>query len=548
MLPGRKYTPDQILGLLAKGRWIIAATVFVCTFAGLLVARTLADIYAAEATVQVLPQRVPDAYVRATVTSTVEERLKTIEGVIRSRTQLEQVITDFNLYPQQRAANSMDKAVAAANTALTVEVAAGAGGRRPMPGQVTAFKVGFAYTDKAIALKVTQRLTDVLINENSRMRETAADQTSQFLKSQLDEAERRLREQDQKLEAFRQRYSGRLPNQLDSNQQGLQSARMELQQLSESIARDRDRRSVLERLYQGAAQDLDNAAVAPSTPAPGQSADPNALSATGTVQQRLAQARSNLAQLEGRLTPEHPDVKRAKSQIRDLERQAAAETANRPATSGGDAPSTTARAVTPELQSRRERLREQREEISSLGRQIAQKESQEALLRGRMGDYQARIESIPGIESEWNELTRDNLTLQETYKTLLGRSEESKISANLERRQIGEQFRMLDAPRIAADAAGARRIQVNAGGVVLGIFLGLLIIGVREFMDSSFRTEADVMNVLSIPVLAAVPFTPTAADVARDKRQQRAVHMTAAAVLAVGSAVAVYLRLWQFIV
>ena len=543
MLPGRKYTPDQFLGLLVKGRWIIAATVFVGAFGGLLVSRTLADIYAAQATVQVLPQRVPDAYVRATVTSTVEERLKTIEGLIRSRTQIEQVITDFNLFPEYRAANSMDHAVAAANKALTVEVAPGPGGRRPMPGQVTAFTVGFAYPERDVALKVTRRLTDNLIMENSRMRETAADQTSQFLQSQLADAERRLREQDQKLEAFRQRYAGRLPSQLDTNQQGLQSARMELQQLSESIARDRDRRSVLERLYQGAVQDLENAVVAPATAPAGQSADPNALS-SGTATQRLAQARANLTQLELRLKPEHPDVKRAKSQIRELEQQAAAETANRPA-SGGE--TSTPRAVSPDQQARRERLREQKEEINSLGRQIAQKESQEALLRARMGDYQGRIESIPAIESEWNELTRDNITLQENYKTLLGRSEESKISANLERRQIGEQFRMLDAPRIAADAAGAKRIQVNAGGIVLGLVLGLAIIGFREFRDSSFRTEADVFNVLALPVLAAVPFAPTAADVARERRQQRAVYMTAAAALAVGGAVAVYLRLWQFI-
>jgi uncharacterized protein involved in exopolysaccharide biosynthesis len=417
-----------------------------------------------------------------------------------------------------------------------------------MPGQVTAFVVGFAYPERALALKVTQRLTENLIQENSRMRETAADQTSQFLGSQLAEAERRLREQDQKLEAFRQRYAGRLPNQLDSNQQGLQSARMELQQLNESIARDRDRRSVLERLYQGAAQDLENAVVAPSTPTAGQSADPNALSSTGTVQQRLAQARSNLTALELKFKPEHPDVKRAKSQIRELEQQAAAEAASRPPTTAGADPVSAGRTVSPEAQSRRERLREQKEEINSLGRQIAQKESQEALLRGRMADYQGRIESIPAIESEWNELTRDNLTLQETYKTLLGRSEESKISANLERRQIGEQFRTLDAPRIAADATGARRIQVNAGGIVLGLVLGLAIIGFREFTDSSFRTEADVLNVLSLPVLAAVPFAATAADLARERRQQRAVYMTAAAALAVGSAVTVYLRLWKFIV
>ena len=95
----------------------------------------------------------PDAYVRATVTSTVDERLKTIEGLIRSRTRIEQVITDFDLFPGYRAANSMDNAVTAANKALTVEVAPGPGGRRPMPGQVTAFTVGFAYPDRDLALR-----------------------------------------------------------------------------------------------------------------------------------------------------------------------------------------------------------------------------------------------------------------------------------------------------------------------------------------------------------------------------------------------------------
>lgn len=544
MLPGRKYTLDQILKLLLNGKWIIAATLFVGVFGALLISRTLPDVFSAEATVQVLPQRVPNEYVRATVTSTVEERLKTIEGVIRSRTQLEQVIHDFNLYPELTSSKTMDDAVVAANAALTVEVAAGAGGRRPMPGQVTAFKVGFSYPDRETALKVTQRLTDLLINENSRMRETAADQTSQFLESQLGEAERRLREQDQKLEAFRQKYAGRLPNQLDANLQGLQSARMELAQLSESIARDRDRKTLLERLYQGAVQDLDTVAVAPTGPAVGQSADPNSLPTGGTIQQRLAAARANLAQLELKFKPEHPDVRRAQSQIRDLEQQAAAEASAKPA---GGTSEPAARAVSPDVQARRERLREQKEEINSLARQIAQKESQEAGLRARLSDYQARIDSIPGIESEWNELTRDNLTLQETYKTLLGRSEESKISANLERRQIGEQFRMLDAPRAAAAGSGVRRLQVNGGGIAVGLLLGLLIIGFREFRDTSFRTEADVFNVLALPVLAAVPFAPSAADVSREQRNQRLLFAAAGAALLVGAATAWALKLWKFV-
>ncbi len=445
MLPGRKYTIDQILGLLVKGRWIIAATVFLGVFGGLLVSRTLADIYAAQATVQVLPQRVPDAYVRATVTSTVEERLKTIEGLIRSRTQLEQVITDFNLFPEYRAANSMDNAVAAANKALTVEVAAG-GGRSP--------------ADARTGHRVHGRLR--LSGARRRAQGDAAPHRQPDRRELADARDRRGSDQPVPPEPARRRRAPaartgpearglpaalRRPPAQSAGQQpagtavGADGAAAALARASPAIATagassngSTRARSRIWRTPRWPRRRLRPAR------APIRTRSPRQAPRSSGSPSRATTSRSSSCKFK----PEHPDIKRAKNQIRDLEQQAAAEAASRPATTGGDTVAT-GRAVSPELQSRRERLREQKEEINSLGRQIAQKEAQEALLRGRMGDYQGRIESIPAIESEWNELTRDNITLQETYKTLLGRSEESKISANLERRQIGEQFRMLDA-------------------------------------------------------------------------------------------------------
>ena len=81
MLPGRKYTPDSdsrpaLQGPLDRRRHGVRRRLR-------RPARLAHDgrhLSPREATVQVLPQRVPDAYVRPTVTSTVEERLKTIEG------------------------------------------------------------------------------------------------------------------------------------------------------------------------------------------------------------------------------------------------------------------------------------------------------------------------------------------------------------------------------------------------------------------------------------------------------------------------------------
>lgn len=557
MLPGRKYRPEDIVRILKKHYLLLIAPVFVGVFGALLLSRSQPDMFSSETLVQVLGQRVPDAFVRSTVTSTVEERLKTITEVIKSRSQLEAVINEFDLYPRERLAAPMEDVIDQMRGSVTVEPAA-APGRRPMPGIVTAFKVGFTYEDKGQSLRVTQRLTDLLIAENLKMRSNSAEKTSEFLQGQLADAGRQLKEQEAKLEAFRMRHAGRLPSQLDANMQAVQTTQSERNSVIESLARDRDRKQMLERLYNDAAAEppaVSSAAVV-APPSPGQTADPNALPSNASAQTQLVLARARLATLQLRLKPEHPDVIRATKQIADLEKQADAEAKAdatqrqaQQASTPTPAPTTpTTRAITPEEQNRRERLRERKAEIDSLNRQIAFKEEQERQLSARIADYRGRIESIPGIESEWIELTRNYETLQANYRTLLGKSEESKVAANLEIQQIGEQFRVLDAPRVSDEATSGIRLKLNMGGLALGLLVGLGLVGLIEFRDSSFRTESDVLNALSLPVLAAVPFSETEADKASAKRRQMATAGAALTVLLIAGVVAVYLKLWKFVV
>ena len=118
-----------------------------------------------------------------------------------------------------------------------------------------------------------------------------------------------------------------------------------------------------------------------------------------------------------------------------------------------------------------------RAEIESLDRQIAFKEGEEQRLRAEIGDYQARLEAVPGIESEWVALTRDYDTLQATYRELLSKSENSKMAASLEQRQIGEQFRILDPPRVPLKPHSPNRIRINLMGTLAGLGLGLLLVG-----------------------------------------------------------------------
>src|SRR5262249_52953403 len=103
------------------------------------------------------------------------------------------------------------------------------------------------------------------------------------------------------------------------------------------------------------------------------------------------------------------------------------------------------------------------------------------------------------------ELTRDYTTLQASYSNLLSKREESKIAANLERRNSGEQFKVLDPARVPDRPFRPNRSQIDLIGAALGLVFGLLGSAFLEYRDSSFKSEEEVARVLSLPVLAVVP-------------------------------------------
>ena len=111
----------------------------------------------------------------------------------------------------------------------------------------SSFNVSFESPDARTAMRVTERLASLFVQENLEDRELLADQTNQFLQGQLEEARRRLLEHEKKLQDFRQRNNGQLPEQVSTNLQMMQSAQMQLQNVVESANRDRDRLLALER-------------------------------------------------------------------------------------------------------------------------------------------------------------------------------------------------------------------------------------------------------------------------------------------------------------
>lgn len=508
MIPGRKYTPELILQTAWRRKWFILVPAIAIAVGVAAWTHRLQDQFRSDVIILVVPQRVPEQYVRSTVTTTVAERLQSISQQILSRTRLERIILDFNLYSEERKTGIMEDIVDAMRGQIEM---------RPVQGDT--FRVGFISQDPRTAMRVTERLGSLFIDESLRDREVLAEGTSQFLEAQLEDARRQLIDNEKKLEDYRRRNNGEMPAQLEANMQGMHNTEMQLQSLTDSLNRDRDRHLVLERTI--ADVDLTDVPLNPAALA----ARPE------TAADRLRKAEDELRSMLLRLKPEHPDVVRARRTIAELRAAAEAEEASRPVSAD------LTPALSPAEQFRRSRINDAKQELANLDREVGAKTEEEKRLRGVLLEYQQRIEATPTRQSELVDLTRDYGTLQSMYQNLLAKKQESQISANLERRQIGEQFRILDPARLPARPFTPDRPRFYAMGIFAGLGVGLALAGLLEYFDRTMRSEEDVMAALGLPVLASVPLIITAGA------SRRRIYLAASAAAAGAIAVALFVAL-----
>ena len=143
MLPGKSYTPADIISIVRRRALLLVVPPIVTLFAALLVSAKVPNTYQSDMLIAVVPQRVPDAFVRSTVTIRTEERLNAITSQIMSRTVLEPIINELGLYPNERERLPMEDVVLKMRDAIEREFDKLPTERKEEP---RAFHVRFKYT------------------------------------------------------------------------------------------------------------------------------------------------------------------------------------------------------------------------------------------------------------------------------------------------------------------------------------------------------------------------------------------------------------------
>jgi uncharacterized protein involved in exopolysaccharide biosynthesis len=211
----------------------------------------------------------------------------------------------------------------------------------------------------------------------------------------------------------------------------------------------------------------------------------------------LKQLLTQEADLTSRYTDDYPDVVSVRRKIRELRQEIAKAPA--PTAAASPSPSTSKPNEPVALQQLRAQLR-------AMDQSIAQKKRDQAAIQTQLRLYQERVASSPQVEEEYKSITRDSQTAQAFYDDLLNKMNQSKMATDLERRQQGEQFRVMDEPNLPEAPFSPKRPVFIGGGFAAGLGLGLLLVGILEYMDTALRSERDIWAFTKLPTLGVIAF------------------------------------------
>ena len=478
----RQLNFEDYVDIFRRRWWLVAALALVGAGAGYGTAHFLPKRYTSQTLVLVEQPTVPGDYVKPVITQDVNQRLATMQQQILSRTRLEPIIRQFGLFAKDIKEVSMEDLVQRLREAIIVaplRAMSGTEGRQ-LPG----FNIAVVFDDPHLAQQICSTITSMFVEENLKLRQELSDQTTQFLGKQLEDAKSKLDDQDAKLAAFKRFHIGSLPDESQTNLSVLTGLNTQLDAVTQALGRAQQDKSFAESVLAQHLAAWQASQVVPNGPNP------------DNLAQQLSAQEEQLSQLQSKYTDDHPDVIKAKSNIETLN-QKIANAQGGEKTSQADGQSKSA-VEPPEIQN----LRAQ---IFQLEQGIKQRTAQQEEIQRQIKLYQARVESSPTIEQEYKELTRDYQTALAFYNDLLIKRDQSSMANDLERRQQGEQFQVLDPANLPDKPSFPNKQLFALGGFGAGLGAAISLVLLIEILDTSLRSKQSVENVLQLPVLAMVP-------------------------------------------
>jgi polysaccharide chain length determinant protein (PEP-CTERM system associated) len=449
------------IDIFYRRKWMLVIPLLLGTGIAVFVSFKLPSYYRSTTLILVEQQKVPEAYVTPTDTTPIEQRLSTMKQQIMSRTRLEQIINEFNLYKDDAGSVLKEDIIERIRDNIEIDII---GGDRRRPSN--AFSISYTGREPYTTMQVTNTLASLFIEENLKTRERYAEGTSEFIISELEKAKKELEVQEKTFREFKERHMGALPEQLDANLRTLDRLQLELQSVNDALKNADDREILLK----------------------GQ------LDIGDTLMVELARLKSELASLLSLYKENYPDVVITRNRIKEVEEKLA----RRTDTEGQKEEELV--KIEPTVQNP-----EAYAVLVSVRSRISTLKAREIRTREQIKTYEKRVEEIPANEQKLAAIQRDYDISLNNYQSLLEKKLNARLAENLEKRQKGERFRVIDPANLPERPFRPDKRKITLLGALAGAGLGIALVYLIELLNPAFRKPEDFEELLPLTVLAVIP-------------------------------------------
>lgn len=435
-------------------------------------AYTTAPQYEASATILVESQQIPTDLASPTVTSDAAERIRVIEQRLLARDNLLEIASKYSLYqylgPNLSSTLLVDNVRRAISIAQIDTVANNSASNR-----VVGFTVKFQYRDAGTAARVTNELVTSILSHNVESRLNRASETAEFFANQKNKLEGELEKMEQEIAEFKRSNEADLPETLTVRREQLMQLRLQMGEIDQKV------------------RELTAASASGDTVGD----DTGVKQLSFTLQAKELELDSFREQRD-ELVPLAEKGFVPSNRMRDLDRQIAVAELD-------------IASIKSQIEDRGG-LVEGNEQIKLLQAQRAEVETEASALS-------ASILRTPDVQVRLNSMERNYETMQSEYKQAQAKLENAQVGERLEQDRQSERFEVIEQATVPDEPTSPDRPKIMIAGMASGLAAGAGLVILRQLLDRSVYSAADIERALQLRPIAVVPYVVTR----REKRGGR---------------------------
>ena len=515
----------------------------------------LPSLYRSRAVILIEQQEIPQDMVRSLVTSFADQRVQIISQRVLTNSNLTQIIQKYDLYAKERTNAPLELVLEKMREDISI-LPISADVVDPKQGKSVQATIAFelAYKSKSpeLAQRVANEIVSLFLSENLKQRSETSEETMGFLTAESEKLRAEVSDLESKLADFKQGNIEQLPEltnlnielmnrtdnevtQVDGQLRSLEQQRVYLEselaqqkpstllfsETGERILGPTDRLKVLESEFiplaaryganhpdvMGKRKEIESLR-----------AQTGATNSGSEIALRLQGAQTALAEAQRKYSADHPDIRKLQREVDAFKTELAAAANRAPVTAPVNAKVDNPAYI--QLQAR----------LDATTNDIRALQSQRASLKAKLGNLESRITKSPQVEREYRMLMRDYETAQMKYQEVLAKRQEAELAANLESKQQGERFTLIEPPVIPEEPSKPNRLAIGLLGGLLSLAGGMGSGALAETLDSRIYGRSGVSRLLGVPPLAVIPVIETPGS--RRKRLQNRLLLVSAVLIA----------------